>query len=29
MTFSQRKSGAEKSSDVYNFSINFSFISLE
>ena len=29
MTFSQRKSGAQNSSDVHNFSINFIFTSLE
>ena len=29
MTFSQPKSGAEKSSDVHNFSINFHFTSPE
>ena len=29
MKFSQRKSGAKKSSDIYNFSTKFNFSSLE
>ena len=29
MTFSERNSGADKSSDIYNFAINFYLTSLE